>query len=69
MLETGECQNVLVLGIFPNRGALNQFLDTAIRGQSGVRLSSATVALNLRDFDWRIRMWFSAGPVARIGSG
>jgi hypothetical protein len=28
VMETGERQNVLLLGIFPNRAALNRFLDT-----------------------------------------
>jgi DNA-binding Lrp family transcriptional regulator len=56
VMETGERQNVLVLGIFPDRAALNQFLDKAIRGQPGVQLDNVTVTLNLRKFDWLIRM-------------
>jgi len=56
VMETGERQNVLVLAIFPDRAALNQFLDKAVRGQPGVQLSNVTITLNLRKFDWLIRM-------------
>jgi DNA-binding Lrp family transcriptional regulator len=56
VMETGERQNVVVLAMFPDRAALNQFLDKAIRGQPGVQLSNVTITLNLRKFDWLIHM-------------
>lgn len=56
IMEIGERQNILVLGIFPDRAALNQFLDQASRGQPGVQLSHVTITLNLRKFNCLIRM-------------
>ena len=56
IMEIGERQNVLVLGIFPDCAALNQFLDQASRGQPGVQLSHVTITLNLRKFNCLIRM-------------
>ena len=56
VMETGERRNLLVLGVFPSRESLNEFLDRSLRGRQGVKLDSVTIALSLRKLDWSLRL-------------
>ena len=56
VMETGERRNLLVLGVFPSRDSLNEFLDQSLRGRRGVKLDSVTIALSLRKIDWTVRL-------------
>ena len=56
VMETGERQNLILLVSFPMRDALNAFLDSQIRGKSGIQLLTVTIALGLRKYDWTMRL-------------
>jgi Lrp/AsnC family transcriptional regulator for asnA, asnC and gidA len=55
VMETGERRNLILLGAFTSREALNTFLDSNIRGIPGVQLHTVTVALGLQKYDWMIQ--------------
>ena len=56
VMETGERQNLILLVAFPTREALNEFLDTHIRGKSGIQLLTVTLALGLLKYDWMVHL-------------
>lgn len=55
VMETGERQNLILLGAFPTRESLNAFLDQYVRGNPGIQLHTVTLALELQKYDWMIQ--------------
>ncbi|MFX1566337.1 MAG: AsnC family transcriptional regulator, partial [Promethearchaeota archaeon] len=56
VMESGDRPNVILIVTFQTREALNAFLDTHVRGKTGIQLLSVTLALGLRKFDWMIQL-------------
>ncbi len=56
VMETGERLNLLLLGTFPTRKSLNDFLDKHIRSRDMIKLDSISLILSLHKLNWIIRL-------------